>query len=52
MKELRPVFMQPDITLATKTLDWKPQVELEEGLGKAIFYFEQLLSADKAGETD
>ena len=30
---------KPDITLAKKHLDWKPKVQLEEGLIKTINYF-------------
>ena len=39
-----PVQRQPDITLARKTLDWSPTVELDEGLGETIRYFERALS--------
>jgi len=39
-----PVQRQPDITLARKTLDWSPTVELDEGLGETIRYFERVLS--------
>jgi len=38
-----PKQRQPDIGLARKLLDWKPKVQLEEGLGKAIAYFDDLL---------
>jgi UDP-glucuronate decarboxylase len=34
-----PVQRCPDITLARTTLDWAPQVPLEEGLKKTIAYF-------------
>ena len=34
----------PDITLAEKTLGWKPVTALEAGLKKTIAYFEQLLA--------
>ncbi len=41
-----PKQRRPDITLAQKLLcGWAPRVELGEGLGKAIAYFEQLLRA-------
>ena len=33
----------PDISLAKRELDWQPKVELEDGLGKTIAYFEQAL---------
>lgn len=36
-----PTQRQPDITLAKSKLDWKPTVELEEGLKSTIFYFEK-----------
>ena len=39
-----PVQRQPDITLARKKLDWSPAVELDEGLGETIRYFEGALS--------
>ena len=39
-----PVQRQPDITLARKKLDWSPTVELDEGLGETIRYFERALS--------
>ena len=38
-----PKQRQPDITLAKKELDWKPSVELEEGLMKTIAYFKDLI---------
>jgi UDP-glucuronate decarboxylase len=34
-----PKQRRPDITLAHKTLDWKPNIELEEGLRRTIAYF-------------
>ncbi len=39
-----PMQRQPNISLAKKTLGWKPQIKLEEGLKKTIVYFDQLLS--------
>jgi len=39
-----PKQRQPDITQAKKSLDWKPTIELDEGLQKTITYFDQLLS--------
>ncbi len=33
----------PDISKANKILDWKPTIQLEEGLHKTIAYFEDLL---------
>src|SRR4249919_503034 len=39
-----PIQRQPDIRLAREKLgDWQPRVELDEGLGKTIAYFEGLL---------
>ena len=37
-----PMQRQPDITLAKKVLNWKPKVNLEEGLKKTIAYFRKL----------
>jgi len=36
-----PVQRKPDITLARKKLNWKPEVELVEGLKKTIAYFSE-----------
>ncbi len=41
-----PLQRCPDITLAKKTLDWQPNVKLEQGLGRTIAYFERLLSLE------
>jgi UDP-glucuronate decarboxylase len=38
-----PRQRRPDITLARKILGWNPEVSLEEGLKKAIVYFDALL---------
>ena len=38
-----PLRRQPDISLAGKLLDWRPEVPLEEGLAKTIAYFDKLL---------
>ncbi|MDA1131873.1 MAG: SDR family oxidoreductase [Proteobacteria bacterium] len=38
-----PVQRLPDITLAKKTLDWRPAVALEEGLERTIAYFRTIL---------
>ena len=38
-----PQQRRPDITLAKEKLNWSPKIELEEGLNKTIFYFENLL---------
>ncbi len=41
-----PLQRCPDIALARQTLDWQPNVALEQGLGRTIAYFERLLSLD------
>lgn len=38
-----PERRKPDISLANTTLGWSPKVNLEQGLTKAIDYFESLL---------
>jgi UDP-glucuronate decarboxylase len=38
-----PRQRKPDISKAQKTMDWRPQVALKDGLVKTIEYFEQLL---------
>jgi len=38
-----PTQRQPNIDRAMETLDWKPRVELEEGLGQTVSYFRELL---------
>ncbi len=38
-----PVRRRPDISLAREQLGWEPSVDLEEGLGKTIEYFEKVL---------
>ena len=40
-----PVRRQPDISLARTVLNWKPSIELDEGLKTTIAYFDDLLSA-------
>ena len=39
-----PRQRKPDITLANRTLDWSPKVELREGLTKTISYFQEALT--------
>ena len=34
---------RPDISLAQKKYDWRPQIKLEEGLVKTINYFQNQL---------
>jgi UDP-glucuronate decarboxylase len=38
-----PQQRQPDISLAFEKLNWKPAVELDEGLEKTIAYFKDIL---------
>lgn len=40
-----PRVRRPDITLARELLDWEPQVDLEEGLGRTIDYYRSLNGA-------
>ena len=40
-----PMQRQPDISLAKERLDWRPRINLEEGLKKTIEYFRSILSA-------
>jgi len=40
-----PRQRQPDIALAKEVLDWRPSIQLEQGLGKTIAYFEKLMRA-------
>ncbi|MBA2237740.1 MAG: SDR family oxidoreductase [Lysobacter sp.] len=40
-----PMQRQPDIGLAREKLGWEPLVQLDEGLGKTIAYFDELLTA-------
>ena len=39
-----PKKRKPDITKAKKYLNWKPKIELEEGLEKTIKYFKEKLN--------
>lgn len=44
-----PKQRRPDISLAQEKLGgWTPRTQLDEGLGKTIAYFDQLLSGEKA----
>ncbi len=43
-----PRQRKPDITLAGKTLGWKPTIELDEGLRHTIAYFDGLLAETAA----
>lgn len=39
-----PMQRKPDISLAEKVLDWRPNVMLDDGLKKTVAYFDKLLS--------
>jgi UDP-glucuronate decarboxylase len=39
-----PKQRRPDISKASKNLDWRPEVELTEGLTKTIDYFQDVLA--------
>jgi len=41
-----PRVRQPDISLATRTLGWRPAVDLRTGLAETIGYFRARLAAD------
>ena len=38
-----PTQRKPDISLAQKVLQWEPKIQLDQGLGKTIPYFKDLL---------
>jgi UDP-glucuronate decarboxylase len=38
-----PLQRKPDITLATTNLDWKPSINLQQGLAKTIDYFKSVI---------
>lgn len=42
-----PTRRKPDISRAKADLDWVPKVMLDEGLGKTIAYFDNLIRSDK-----
>ncbi len=42
-----PLQRRPDITLARDKLQWEPTVQLKEGLGKTIAYFDELLKSGR-----
>tara|TARA_Y100000589_G_scaffold163233_1_gene155105 strand:+ start:3699 stop:4643 length:945 start_codon:yes stop_codon:yes gene_type:complete len=39
-----PIKRRPSITLAQKKLNWQPNIDLEEGLNKTIYYFKKELN--------
>jgi UDP-glucuronate decarboxylase len=41
-----PLQRKPDIRQAREILDWRPHVELEEGLKRTIAYFDALLASE------
>src|SRR5205085_12105114 len=43
-----PTRRRPDITLAQEKLNWKPTVQLSDGLKRTITYFDKLLTATAA----
>lgn len=40
-----PKQRRPDISLASRELNWKPQINLSDGLDRTIAYFRELLAA-------
>jgi nucleoside-diphosphate-sugar epimerase len=38
---------KPDISRARAALGWNPKVELKEGIGKTIPYFQEKLKGEK-----
>ncbi|WP_201864493.1 UDP-glucuronic acid decarboxylase family protein [Microvirga soli] len=44
-----PRQRRPDISKANELMDWKPKVQLEEGLQRTIPYFESLLANGNVG---
>ena len=43
-----PRQRRPDISLAGDLMDWRPTVQLRQGLEKTIAYFDQLLKGERA----
>ena len=43
-----PMQRCPDIGLAREKLKWEPKVALDEGLGKTIAYFDELLRSNES----
>jgi len=39
-----PMQRRPDISLAQEMLDWRPQVELKEGLARTVTYFRDVIN--------
>ena len=47
-----PQQRQPDIARARELLGWEPTVTLDQGLGRTIAYFRELLGKGRPGRTD
>jgi UDP-glucuronate decarboxylase len=47
-----PKQRQPDISIAQQLLGWEPRVQLEEGLLRAIEYFDRMLGLDRTLKAD
>jgi UDP-glucuronate decarboxylase len=47
-----PKQRQPDISMAQQLLGWEPRVQLEEGLLRAIEYFDRMLGLDRTLKAD
>ena len=47
-----PKQRQPDITRARELLGWKPRVPLDQGLGRTIDYFRELLAEKMPASTE
>jgi len=41
-----PTRRRPDISVATQTLGWEPQIPLEQGLAKTVTYFRDVLAEE------
>jgi nucleoside-diphosphate-sugar epimerase len=46
MPEDDPKLREPDITKATKLLNWVPKVSTEQGLNQTIDYFKRVLATE------
>jgi UDP-glucuronate decarboxylase len=46
-----PTQRCPDITRAKQTLEWEPKIQLREGLGKTIEYFDGLLKRNSSANS-